>query len=48
MSMTGGIPYVKMSGFSSSFQYKENNSMIAEILKGNALASAEEAYGNPG
>ena len=48
MRITGGIPSIKTSGLSSSFQYEMNNSMVAETMEEYALASAEVAYENPG
>ena len=48
MSIPGGIPSIKMAVLSSIFQSDENNSVVAETLKGCVLASAEAAHENPG
>ena len=40
MSMTGGIPLIKMANLRSTFQYEENNSIVAETMEEYALASA--------
>ena len=41
--MIGGNHSIKMAVLGSSFQYEENNYMVAEALEEYALASAEGA-----
>ena len=48
MGMLGGNPSIKMAGLGGRFQFKEKNSMVTELLKYNALASAEAYYEYPG
>ena len=48
MSILGGILSIKTDVLISSFQYEENNYMLAETLEEYALASAEAADENPG
>ena len=48
MSTLGENSSIQMDGLISSFQYEENNYMLAETLEEYALASAEAADENPG
>ena len=48
MGMLEGNPSIKMAGLGGRFQFKEKNSMVAELLEYNALAYAEASYEYPG
>ena len=47
MGMLAGNPSTKMAGIISSFQSKESNSMVAEVMAEYVLASTEAAYEDP-
>ena len=48
MSMPWGSLSIKTAGLSSSFQYEENKSMVAEKMEEYALDSSGVAYETPG